>query len=69
MTLPEKIKQLLTEQPNLTGGQIIEKIGVDGGMVRVALWKMAKTGKVLREKQESRTTIKGPKAQYIYKLG
>jgi predicted transcriptional regulator len=68
MSLPKKIVELLTAEPNLTGVQIAEKTQADARYVRIALWKMAKSGKLAREKQLAEGKKRGPQNEYVYKV-
>jgi predicted transcriptional regulator len=66
MTLPSKIIETITATPNLTAGEIAQKIEMDQGRVKVALWKLTKQNRVSREKVKTEVKRKGPQAEYKY---
>jgi len=66
MTLPAKIIEVLTQNPNLTAKDIAEKIEVAHAKVKVNLWKMNKSGRVIREKVKVEEKRKGPQTEYRY---
>jgi hypothetical protein len=68
MSLPKKIVDLLAIEPGLTGVQIAEKTASDAKYVRIALWKMNKSGKIVREKKLAAEKKRGPQNEYVYKV-
>lgn len=67
MTLPEKIIQALTNTPNLNCSELAAATGGKPAAVKVMLWKMAKMGKIVREKSPIKTPRKGPQIEYVYR--
>jgi hypothetical protein len=67
MTLPERIIKVLTETPNLNCSEIALFAGGKPAAVKVMLWKMAKMGKVVREKSPIKSPRKGPQIEYVYR--
>jgi predicted transcriptional regulator len=66
MTLPEKIIQALTQNPNMNCSEIAAATEGKSAAVKVMLWKMAKAGKIVREKSPIKSARKGPQVEYVY---
>ena len=68
MSLPTQISELLKTEPGLTSSVITEKLSKDPRAVKVILWKMHKTGKLVRTKQPRVEKKKGPANEYAYTI-
>jgi predicted transcriptional regulator len=66
MSLPKKIVEVITANPGMNCGEITKAVEGKPAAVKVALWKMAKEGKIVREKKPAKERQKGPQSEYVY---
>lgn len=67
MTLVEKIMQAVSENPNLSAAEISQATGGSPNTVKVELTKLAKNGKIARDKAQVNIKRKGPQMEYVYR--
>lgn len=66
MTVAEKILSCIQELA-LSSSEIAQQTELDKAGVRIALLKLFKRGKVVRERRDRTGTSRGPKTEYAYK--
>lgn len=62
----KQIVGYVTHNQNQTATQIAAALGLPDHSVKMALWKMAKSGKIVRAKVEATNYKAGPKHHYTY---
>lgn len=64
----KQIVGFVKENQNKTAIEIAAALNLPQQSVKMALWKMAKSGKILRSKIEATNYKAGPKQHYIYTI-
>lgn len=66
--LSDNILKFLAENPNTNSNQVTQSLNANIESVKMSLWKLAKAGKVIRERQAIADYKAGPKSIYLYRL-
>ena len=67
MTLVDKILAAVQQNPNMSAGEIAAATQGKPNTVKVELTKLAKAGKIARDKAEVKAKRKGPQQEYVYR--
>jgi predicted transcriptional regulator len=66
--LSDNITKFLADNPNATSNQVSENLHANIDSVKMSLWKLAKSGKIIRERQAVVDYKAGPKSVYLYRM-
>lgn len=66
--LTDNIVKFLSDNPNATSNQIAEALTANIDSVKMALWKLSKSARIIRERQALADYKAGPKSVYLYRM-
>lgn len=69
MTIVQKVLDAVASTPNSSVREIISTVGANANTVKVTVTKLAKQGKIVRDKSPTKDKRKGPQSEYVYRIG